>query len=253
MAKSLLRSKFDEAAMLRKLKKTAKGFGESQKQAVKRWGVHTCRQLAKYTQPFGGSGSKLKRAMFKDGSNVIFTHDKAAKKTGSGYKVISSNGKPFYVSADRYLNSVTDVTRWINQNRVSSKKRTRKLPIEQKKVCKNSVFRRAINQRYKQYGGMAKDGWLDAGEEMSKKQKGKNPEKVGKSLMKWARKPARYGGAKVSRNPVKSFGILNNKVAHVSTAHVLSNSNKSKAVRDGAMNTLKWYRKTIKAEAKKTK
>lgn len=254
MARSILKSDFDEAAMLKKLKKLSKSYGESQEQAVKRWGVQTCRDLAKYTQVFGSKPGMHKKTMLKDGSNVIFTHKGKAKatRTGKGYS-FEINGRHSYASNDRYLRSEDEVIRWINQNRTAANRRTIKLPPAQRKVCTEALFKRAINRKYKATAGMAKDGWLDAGEQISKRQKGKNPSRIGKGLMKFSRKPVKLGSAKEGTRLFKSFADLINKLSYSKKSHVLSTSNKRKAARDGAINTLKWYKKAIKAENKKKK
>ena len=75
MVKNLLRTVFPEASMVRKLKKLSKSYGESQEQAVKRWGVQTCRDLAKYTLVVGSKPKFHKKAMMKDALNVIYSFD----------------------------------------------------------------------------------------------------------------------------------------------------------------------------------
>ena len=254
MARSVLKSDFDEAAMLKKLKKLSKAYGESQEQAVKRWGVQTCRDLAKYTQIFGSKPGMHKKTMLKDGLNVIFTHKGTAKASKSGKSMVwKFKGKSAGVQRSRYIDSEDEVIRWINQNRTAANKRTIKLPPAQRKVCDEALFKRAINRKYKATAGMAKDGWLDAGEQISKRQKGKNPSRIGKGLMKFSRKPAKLGSAKEGTRLFKSFADLINRLPYSKKSHVLSTSNKRKAARDGAINTLKWYKRAIRAENKKKK
>ena len=255
MARSVLKSDFDEAAMLRKLKKLSKSYGESQEQAVKRWGVQTCRELAKYSAVFGKNkeATTRKLSMFRDATNVLFTHKGTAKASKSGKSMVwKFKGKSAGVQRSRYIDSEHDVILWIDQNRRAGNGRSFKLSKQEKKVCSESVLRRAIKTKQKA-SGLVKDGWLDAGEDIAKGQKGKNPAKIGKGLMKWSRKPARLGYAREGTRLFKSFADLVNRLSYSKKSHVLSTSNKRKAARDGAINTLKWYKRAIRAENKKKK
>jgi hypothetical protein len=254
MSKTLLKTEFDMASLARQIKKSASKLGESQDQAVKRWGVQTCRDLAVFTQSFGKKAAIQKMSMMADGRRVIFTHEGSAKPSKTGKSMIyTHNGKKGGAPMDRYLKSEEEVMKWINQNRTGSHKRTVKMPPESRATCSEALFKRSINKKHRETSGMAKDGWLDAGDSISRGQKGKQPMRIGAGFMKWARKPAKLGVAKEGRRGFKSFGNLINKLPYVSTRYVLSGTNKNKAIRSGALKTLKWYRKTIKANAKKKK
>lgn len=254
MAKSFLKVKFDEASMRRKLKKVEERYENNQAQAVKRWGVMTCRELAKYTQIFGSKPSFHKATMFKDALRVIYTHEGTSKSTASGrsisFKVL---GVRRTTTNDKYMMSEAAVIKWIDQNRTGKHRHTVRIPPNKKKACSNALLRRAINRKHKLTSGMAKDGWLDAGEQIAKGQRGDKPDKIGLKLMKFARKPARLGSVKEGSRGMKSFGILTNKVSYVSSSNVLSAANKKKAIRDGMSKTMKWYKHAIKAENKKKK
>ena len=254
MAKSLLKVEFNDAQMARKLKKLAKAYGDNQEQAVKRWGVQTCRDLAKYTQIFVSKPKFHKDTLFKEALKVIYAHEGSSKSSKTGRSVtFTMQGKRRSASTGDYLRSVPDVLSWIEQNRTGKHRRTVKLPPSRRKYCGITRLRKAINQKYKRTAGMAKDGWLDAGEQISKGQKGSSPNKIGASLMKFARKPAKLGYAREGSRMMKSFGELTNKLPYSSSKHVLSTANKKLAVRDGMNNTLKWYKRAIKAENKKKK
>ena len=98
---------------------------------------------------------------------------------------------------------------------------------------------------------MAKDGWLDAGDKISKGQKGRQPVRIGVGFMKWSRKPAKLGTAKESKRYFKSIAQLTNKLSYVSTKHVLKMSDKNRAIQDGLKNTINWYKRSIRATNKK--
>jgi|11_taG_2_1085331.scaffolds.fasta_scaffold28048_2 protein-disulfide isomerase-like protein with CxxC motif len=264
MSRNLLKTEFDEASMLRKLKALGKTYGDTQDQMIKRWGVQTCRDLARQTFPRAlgskdagdkvGASASAKKAMFKDANKVLLTHKGAAKASKKGNSlVVQMNGKTRYVSRKDYLNSPEEVNRWINQNRVRKNKRTIKLPYSGRKICHEKTLRTVITTKYKRYSGMAKDGWLDAADDIGRGQRGKNQVKIGASFLKWSRKPSKYGKSRQKRGLVNSFGILENLVSHSVSSYVLSESNKRRAIKSGLDNTIKWYRKTIRAENRKKK
>ena len=263
MAKSLLKAEFDEASMIKKLKKLAKNYGNTQDQAIKRWGVQASRELAKFSVPVARgskqSGDKIsasssaKVAMWKDASNVIIEHKGAAKKSRGGSFIVNINGKNRYIKQSDYLADVASATRWINQHRTRSNKRTVKLPLYDRKYCSTKVLGQTILAKYRMYSGMVKDGWLDAGEKISKGPKGKGRVSISASYIKWSRKPEKYGTAKQKKGLVNSFGELISKVSHSKSKYVLDTSSKKLAIQVGLENTIKWYRKTIKAENKKKK
>ena len=238
--------------MRKKLKNLARTYGETQEQAIMRWGVQAGRDLAKYTQVFGNKPKVHKKAMFHDANNVIFIYEGRSKKTKLGYQV-EKKGKKFYVPSTRFLSNESEVLEWIEQNRKGKNNRTKRLPIDRCKVCSRSLLRRAINQKYKQTAGSAKDGWLDAADEIAKRQKGRNPARIGASFMRFARKKKRQGTAKTRKGLARSTGELTNRLPYVRSRYVLKNSHKRRAIRDSMRNTLKWYRAAIRAENRKKK
>jgi hypothetical protein len=240
--------------MVRQIKKLAKAYGDSQDQAVKRWGVQTCRDLAKYTQIFGNSATQSKKTLYKEALNVIYAHDGAAKPSKTGRSMTFKNqGRKMSVSSKDYLRSESEVWRWIDQNRTAKHRHTRKLHNKQKKVCSLKVFKSTINLRHKMLSGRAKDGWLDAGEHIGRGQKGSGQVVIAANLMKFARKREALGSSVEGSRMFKSFGILKNHVSYSSKGRSLSNSQKRKALRDGMDNTYKWYKRVIAAENKKKK
>ena len=253
MVKNFIKAQFDDVSMIRKLKKLSKSYGESQEQAVKRWGVQTCRDLAKYTLVVGSKPKFHKKAMMKDALNVIYSFDGSAKKAGKSTKINLKSGKSFYVSDSRLLTNEEEVLRWIEQHRTAKNKRTVKLSIDQRKVCSNRLLKRSINQKHKLLSGIAKDGWLDAGEDIAKGQKGPNPDRIGEKLMKFARKPKKTGKATERKRFFKSFAELDNFLSHSRNNYVLRNSLKREAIREGLRKCIKSYRKMIIHENKKKK
>lgn len=255
MSQSILKTEFNEAAMIKKLQKVSKAYNESQTQSVKRWGVSSCRVLALRTQAFGKSAKVQKLAMMKDARNVLYTHKGTAtpSKTGKSMVYQSDKGGKSGVKIDRYLKSEIEIKKWIDSHRTTPNRRTKKLPPEERSVCSDAMFKRAINQKHKDSSGMAKDGWLDAGDQISKRQKGKRPMKIGEGFIKWSRKTAKLGTAKESKKRFRSVAKLINHLGYTSKSYVLKTGDMNKAVKDGLINTLKWYKKSIQSENKKKK
>ncbi len=254
MAKNLLNIDFDEASMIRKLKKLGKKYGDTQDQAVKRWGVQTCRELAKYQQPFFAKNKKQYRdILFKDAYKVLLAHEGGARTTKKGNRKISHNGKIVYIQNERYLDSEMEIHRWIETNRTLKNKSTTDLPNHKRKWCSQAKLNKVIKLKMDSTAGLSKDGWLDAGDHIARGQKGPRQAKIGKGYLKWARKPLKVGTSKQGRRAMNSFGELVNKVTYAGKSDLLSMSNKRKAIRDGAQKTIKFYEFAIRAENKKRK
>lgn len=248
-----LTASIDLASLQRQIKRAYKDYGDSQKQAVKRWGVFTARELALQTQAHGRKAATQKGAMIKDGRNVIMTHKGRVRKTPKGVTYTDSTGKLRSISASKYLNTENEIVRWIERHRTSSRKRTRKLHPSEKAVCTEAKFLRAINQKHRKLSGMAKDGFLDAGEDISRGQRGQRKERIGESYIKWARKPKRLGRAIERGRVMKHSARLENLVSYTKDEYVLKKSNSKRAVRWGAHKMLKWYKANIKTKRRKAK
>jgi len=242
----------DLNALQRKLNATAKEFGDTQEQSTYRWGVFTAQDIAFRTQAYGRSSKPQKGAIVKDASNVLFSHEGAAKGKGKSLTA-KFQGKEQNLSRTRYLETVEQVIAWIDQNRTLAYKRTKKLAPENKKVCSDKVFKAAINKKMKESGGMAKDSWIDAGEDIARKQKGSNQSKIGASFLKWTRKPMKLGTSKSRMRNGKNESELVSLVEYTKASHVVKKTDMKTAVIVGAQKMIKFYKSVIAYNAKKTK
>tara|TARA_R110000764_G_scaffold88174_2_gene169170 strand:- start:157 stop:912 length:756 start_codon:yes stop_codon:yes gene_type:complete len=238
----------DLNSLARQLKAVSKRFGDTQEQATKRWGVSVARDLALRTQAFGVKAQAQKMAILADARQVIYTHTGSIKKTKSGFYIQHKNVSRG-VKQEDYLKSPTEINDFIDSQRTARRKRTKPLPTAEKKVCSEAALKRAINLKHKEKSGMAKDGYLDAGDHISRGQKGVGSEKIGASYIKWARKPAKLGKSKRRRRGLKTHSVLINKISYI--GHNIGSSDISKSTKIGAIKMLKWYKKTMAAEAKK--
>jgi hypothetical protein len=235
----------------RTLRHFAKDFGETSAQAVVRWSVQTCRELAVETQAWGKSGTKKKQidAIISDAYHVMLVAE-TAKKTPKGYRCTNSSGT-FYTSDRKFLNDAAGVNNWIELNRTRRRARTAHLSPQDRMVCTRRVFNQAIKLRSKR-AGMAKGGWLVAGQEIARAQVGQDKIAIGKNFLGYAQKAgAGFGSARKPESGFNPAAFVTNKVSHVSSSHVMKPSAYDKALGFGLKKTLNWYRKAVNALDKK--
>lgn len=248
-----MKATFDMPKLERSLRHFAKDFGETSAQAVVRWSVQTCRELGFEAQVWGKSGTKQKQiGAIRTGALTVILVAKTASKTAHGWKCTNSVGT-FYTSDRKMLKDSDAVIAWIEQNQSGSKGRTKKLHASEKKVCSLRVFNQAIKIRSK-LAGMAKGGWLGAGQDIARAQTGQGRISIGKNYLGYAQKAGASFGS--SRKPQSGFtpaAFVTNRVSHISSGHVMKSSAYDKALGFGLKKTLNWYRQAIKAiDRKKT-
>lgn len=101
--------------------------------------------------------------------------------------------------------------------------------------------------------GKAKGGWIGAGVAIGAKAKSGSRITIGKNIANYAHKFKSGGTASIKRSVWHPFGKITNNVAHVSTDYVLKKSDAKNAITYGALKTIKWYEKAIRAKLKKAK
>jgi hypothetical protein len=259
----VIKASIDRPKLEKSLKRFSQKFGETNAQAVVRWGVQTCRDLAMETQVFGrnasnsgtGDGKGLgpkaiqQRAILRDAYNVLFvakTMKSVHWKKGTGFLIVMEKGKnPFNVPLHRVLNSPLEVNWWVDMHRTRRRARTAKIPATERKFCSQQVFKKAMADRFKNVG-MAKGGWIGAGKEIARAQTGMNRIDIGKNYLSYTHKFARYGSAK---KPVKGWtpaAYLTNRVRHVAASNVLKPTQIDKSIQWGLVKTVAWYRAAVR-------
>jgi len=233
-----MKATFDMPKLERSLRHFAKDFGDSSAQAVTRWGVQVCRELAIDTQPFGKSVRKKQElAIVADAYRVVFTYPAALTRSQK--------------KSERALNSAESVISWMDQNR-GKNNRTRNLPKGDRKICSLTTLRKAIRIRMKK-AGMAKGGWLGAGQEIARAQTGSAKITIGKNFISYAQKQTSFGDATKPTPGMNPIATLRNKSSHSSDDYVLKRGQIDRAIGFGLKKTLTWYRQAIKAiDRKKT-
>lgn len=244
----MIEAKFDMPKLERSLKRASKAFGDSTQQAVARWSVQCGRELAVSTQVYGKSGTRQKQnfAIEADARKVIFPVDSfRPSKTGRTARY-TWRGKSGNWPQSRVLKDAAAVNDWIEQNRTRRRGRTAKLPFAELAICEASVFKAAMKIRFAR-SGMAKGGWLGAGKDAVKFQKGAQRITIGKNFLSYAQKHGHLGNAKLRGGTVfQPVADLENRAPHVSSPSVLSKSEIGVAVGFGLRKTIKWYQHAAK-------
>jgi len=238
----MIEAKFDMPKLIKSLEAAAKNFGETNKNAVARWGVQTCRALAVSTQAFGKTGTRKKQrfAIESDARRVIYPVDSIKpSKTGKSVRA-SHEGKNFNWPNDRVLRNETEVNDWIDRHREKGKHRTAKLPFPELAICTMTTFRKAVKVRDAK-SGMAKGAWLGAGAEIALKQTGMDRINIGKNFLSYAQKHSGRGDASVTNDLFRPIGKLINKARHSGSNYVLTAGTKAKAVGFGLQQAIRWY------------
>lgn len=234
------------------MKRFAKDFGETSSQAVVRWSVQTCRELAVETQAWGKQAKKTKDAqrgaMIADAYNVLLVAERAIPRNKS-YQCINTKGI-FYASKSKFLESASEVNNWIELNSTRRSARTAKLHPKDRKVCTRKTFDKAMRARLKR-AGIAKGGWLGAGQDIAKAQTGQGKINIGKNFLGYAQKHSAFGDSKKPRDGFTPAAFVTNKASHISKDYVLKRSAYDKALKFGMKATLRWYAKAVRSLDKK--
>jgi hypothetical protein len=214
-------------------------FGETNAQAVVRWSVQTCRELAFETQVWGKKKTKMRQkgAIISDAYNVVIVQAKIPKGRRNK-KIVRDAG---------------DLVEWINLNRVRRGARTSKLPIPERKLCSRAVFNKAVNIKMKR-AGMAKGGFLGAGMDIARRQKGQDKISIGKNYFGYAHKHSHFGSAtKPKAGSTRPTSKITNRVAHTGDEYVIKKTAMKKSIGFGLKKTIKWYQSALRRQNKKTK
>lgn len=231
----MIKAEIDMPKLQRSLIGFSKSFGETSAQAVIRWSVQTCRELAFETQPWGKKGVKKaqKGAIISDIYKVTRVIDELPRNS-KNKKVIGSAGELF---------------QWIESNR-GKNGRTQSLGIEEKRVTSQKVFNQVVRMKMA-HAGIAKGGFIGAGQDIARAQKGQDKITIGKNYFGYAQKHSRFGSARRPMNGFKPTAKINNKAEHTSEEYVIKKAAMRKSIGFGLKKTVTWYRRALKAQDKK--
>ena len=244
-------AKFDQPKLERSLKRFASRLGETNAQAVIRWSVQVCRELAMETQVFGRSKTRKKQegAIYKDAMNVLLVVERLEKTKGRSYRA-TNQGRSYGVSARKALLDESSINNWIEINRTKRNARTAELPVSERMICDQKTFKKAIKSRLAR-SGMAKGAWIGAGNEIANAQTGSDKQNIGRNFLSYTQKHQKWGSAKRPLSGWRPSANLTNKLSYSGNTKVLSKSGITKAIQFGLKKTITYYSKTLRAIDKK--
>jgi hypothetical protein len=252
----VITAKIDTRDLMRQINRRAKQFGESNRTAVARWGVATCRSLVKDTQVWG-TGTKAKKkqemAIMKDANRAVFNVSETALAKKVKDKTLKSlwiKGQMVEFTPDRVLSSADEVVDFINLNRTSRKARVPNLSPSLKGITTSQLLTKAVKIKSKS-AGKAKGGWIGAGIGIGRGQKEGSRITIGKNYAGYAHKHSGQGKGRVTTSVWSPQGMLENKVPYSNDPYVLKKNDIGRAVAVGGRMTLKWYESAIRAKLRK--
>ena len=238
---------FDRPKLERSLKTYAKAFGDTNAQAIARWGVQTCREMAFETAVFGKSKMGAKG---KQGAMTWAKGKQEGAMVADALKVILI--VPTIGKNRKGLSSPEAVNSWIDSKRTRKNKRTVTLPISERRICTEAVFKKAMKTRFKK-AYIAKGGWLGAGMILSGFQTGAEKITIGKNFMSFAQKHSHFGRATKPQSSFTPSSQISNTAKHTASSWVVKAGATTKAINFGLNKTVKWYQSALRAQDKKQK
>ena len=234
-----MKATLDMPRLQRSLKRFAKDFGDTNAQAIARWGVQTCRELAASTQVFGRSAASKKKQW-----NSI--------EAGIRTVVLVVRTKDTNNRNVRVLRNAQEASEWVDSCRKGRKGRTRRIPTHEKPFITEDLLIKTVKHRQK-LAGIAKGGWIGAGQDIARAQKGADRINIGKNFLGYAQKHSRFGTSRHPRAGWKPSATISNRSAHSSSSYVLSKSEGNQAVGWGLKKTITWYRAALRRQDKQQK
>lgn len=234
----------DTRSLGKQIANAARAFGEENEAAIARWGVSTARRLVIETQAFGDGKEafdKQKKAILKDAQRVI-----GVVKDASETRLVNKG----FTRKRKILRSAKAVNDFIDNLRRGKRKKPPKIDKKYKAVTSQRHFDSAMNARFRRIW-KGKGGWIGAGMEIARYQRGKGRITIGKNFAGRAHKWKKGGNSKMRKSRWEPEGKLNNTYPHVAIDYVLNRSGMQKAVNDGGKNTLEWYNRTMAARLRK--
>jgi len=255
--------KIDIQKLERSVRRYGKLYGDTTAQAVIRWSIQSCRELAVETQAWGRKGKANKiageansprqaqiGAMIVDAPNVLMVVDSLNPTSGGRTMRATNQGRSYNVQISRILMNESAVNDWIELNRTRRRARTAKLPVEERRFCTAATFKKAMKTRAIA-AGMAKGGWIGAGNDIARAQQGPGKMTIGVNFLKYAQKHAHFGKSAAPAPGWTPKSRLTNSVRHTADRHVMGGDAFDKAQKYGLSKTLRWYKEALKAIDKK--
>lgn len=246
----------------KKLEKLASQFGDDTRQAVARLGVQFAREQADSTQAFSRAqrgaksnpGRKAQLAQLNQievGVNQVSIAAEKWKAHRNGtVSVFSAYTRQWMtVQSAMWTESPDTLNDYVEQNRTRRRGRTPKLPFSKRMAAPVKVVKAVIKSRQKK-AGIAKGGWIDAGKDAARMQRGGDRIAIGKNFLPWAQRHQKRGSATMTGGKFNPIIALTNNVSYVSDPNVLSPSQTAGNVKWAVIKTMNWYRAALRRRFK---
>jgi hypothetical protein len=198
--------------------------------------VQTCRELAGETQVFGKTAAAKKKQWNSIEAGIH-----------SVLNVVADTKK----RTTRVLTSEQEVSEWIDSNQ-NSKGRTKSLSVNQRPFVSEALLKKTITARRK-LAGMAKGGWIGAGQDIAKAQTGTDRISIGKNFLGYAQKHSGFGGSTRPTSGERATATISNRVRHSAASNVLASAGSTRAINWGLKQTVKWYASALRRQNQKQK
>lgn len=252
----MIQADIDTKAIERQIMSIAKDFGDSNESAICRWGVSVCRDLVKRTQAWGdGTEAKKKQegSIRKDANRAVYSVTKQTYVNGVASGKLTGlviNGQLITFTPDRILKTPQEVLDFIDLNRTSRRNRVPTMKRNMKAIASAANVNKAVAIKTKR-AGVAKGGWVGAGQSIAAKQRKGSRITIGKNVAGYAHKFKGGGTAQLIRSEWNPVGKITNNIAYVSTDYVLNKSDATAAINIGGQMTVKWYESAMAAKFKR--
>lgn len=227
----------------REMERLAKRMGDDAWQAVVRIAVGTAREMARVTYPRGASKKPIIRVIERDARRAVEAVPAkffaSLERATPGRRQVKFDMVRHKIRKDQLERGEEEINAWIEAARTGRGTVRRELPPPIKMVAPQPAFNRVLRRRRK-LAGVTKGGWLGAGMEAARMQKGADRLSIGKNFMSWAQKWRRVGRATRTGNRV----LLANR--SVAAGHLNNPGQVQEALKWGYQKTRAWYSKAIR-------
>tara|TARA_R110002020_G_C16182965_1_gene764994 strand:+ start:148 stop:897 length:750 start_codon:yes stop_codon:yes gene_type:complete len=221
-------------------------IGETTEQGTIRFGVAVSRELAKATNPLkstAGSRKKNAAAQMRKVVEPMGARDfnKLRKQAKPRVKL---GGQWYAFDKRRLIESDRQLWDIIENNRVQGK--TRKLPRDQRYICKQSDYNKVATRRAKLWGA-AKGAWIGAGQRLARTQSGLDRINIGKNFLGWAHRHTDKGRGRQQGKDHSSIVYLVNNTTGAAKDAGLSPKRAHLALHHARKALFKYYGKRLRS------
>jgi len=256
----MIDAKIDTSELARSVKSWSRAFGDTNEQALMRLSSETCRQLAMKTQPWGtGKNAREKIAgaiEFDVYKTIISIRDRKTWNeilAGRQFSIRASNKLVRIQGRNKQiLRSLSDIGSWIENSRTGGRV-VRKMGVLNRALAWHEDVAAVVNSRRKS-AGMAKGGWVLAGQDVARKTNKKGLG-VGKRYAKWAKDAAVRAGVRGYIEPLKDMWRpkvkISNTARHTKSDYVLKDRDIKNAVLNAFRKVKRYYVVAVNAMDKR--